>query len=495
MSLPLSQLQQQQQLGSDGAQQMTFADLDGMNIMDQQQQAMMALGQQQQQAMGQQQAAPGTPGGGGVPHRELYRKTRMCKYFLQGYCVHGDQCDHAHDVSELRHLPDMRPGGYNHTGAGSRQVSDTAPTSPGSTVSHPSGTGAGEAGSHEREVFRKTRMCKYFQQGYCVHGSDCNYAHDWSEIRHVPDGRKNNNNNNKSNQFAGMVQNKDAASQFMNNAVGGGGYVPGATTDAAVLEALSSTAAALNQNPGLLVTGTDGYQQLPTTTGTGKAMSNTMTASDYLEQAQLLEQIAKALEQLNGSADTSAFTAGDEVRLRLRSYTGGQDMIAALVDDPPDNFPSITDSFPTVPAPGLDADAPAFVPQHQQQQQQATAAAAMSSGMNEKGHYTKSCAGTLLVPPTSEPSEPSQSRPRGLSGWKPLESTNVESRSRTLSQIATILEARRRLPSFNPQSTTSSGASSSQFGSTAVASPALGSFAEVPDAATNNNTAGDHPTA
>ncbi|KAF4665530.1 hypothetical protein FOZ61_010840 [Perkinsus olseni] len=452
MSLPLSQLQNQQQqpqsnqlVGQDAFGQMDASDSMGMN----------PQGMAGAMSMGQRPA--GNPAGG-VPHRELYRKTRMCKYFLQGYCVHGDQCDHAHDVSELRHLPDMRPGGYGHGGGAGRQVSDTAPTSPGSTESHPSGTG--DAGSHEREVFRKTRMCKYFQQGYCVHGSDCNYAHDWSEIRHVPDLRK-----SKSNQFPGAagVEPKDA--QFMNAAAAAASRAPyvadSGATDAAVLAALSSTAAALNENPNLLVTGPDSSTGLP---ASQKAMSNTMTASDFLEQAQLLDQIAKALEQLNGSADSSAFTAGDEVRLRLRSYTGGQDMIAALVDDPPDNFPSITDSFPTVPAPGLDADAPAFVPQQQHQQQQAAApTSTSSSSTNEKRHYTKSCAGTLLVPPTTEPSESRQARPRGLSGWKPLESIdNVESRSRTLSQIATILEARRRLPSFNPQP--SSSQASSQFG-------------------------------
>lgn len=367
---------------------------------------------------------------------------------------------------------------------------DTAPTSPGSTESHPSGTG--DASSHEREVFRKTRMCKYFQQGYCVHGSDCNYAHDWSEIRHIPDLGK-----GKPNQFTGAattgaVESRDA--QFMNAAAATAStakapYVAdSAATDAAVLAALSSTAAALNENPNLLVTAADSSSGLP---ASQKTMSNTMTASDFLEQAQLLDQIAKALEQLNASADSSAFTAGDEVRLRLRSYTGGQDMIAALVDDPPDNFPSITDSFPTIPAPGLDADAPAFVPQQQQQQPQRVTSAASTSSMNEKSHYTKSCAGTLLVPPTNEPSPEfrQSSRPRGLSGWKPLESIdNVESRSRTLSQIATILEARRRLPSFNPSQPSAAQLSSQvASGSYSTLLNDLGSYSQV--SGTNNTNA------
>ncbi|EER10779.1 hypothetical protein Pmar_PMAR000823 [Perkinsus marinus ATCC 50983] len=453
MSLPLSQLQNHQQQTNQLVGENAFGQFDASNSIGMNQQV-MSTG-----TMGMGQRLAGTPGGG-VPHRELYRKTRMCKYFLQGYCVHGDQCDHAHDVSELRHLPDMRSGGYAHGGNG-RQMLDTAPTSPGSTESHPNGTG--DAGSsHEREVFRKTRMCKYFQQGYCVHGSDCNYAHDWSEIRHIPGLHT-----GKANEYSD-VDFKEA--QFM-NAAGGGQKVQytgdsAAATNAAVLAALSNTAAALNQNPSLLVTAPDSSPSLLTSQ---KAMSNTMTADDFLEQAQLLDQIAKALEQLNGSADSSAFTAGDEVRLRLRSYTGGQDMIAALVDEPPDNFPSITDSFPTIPAPSLDADAPAFVPQ--QPQSALTSPSASSTNMNS--HYTKSSAGTLLVPPSNEPaSESRQSRPRGLSGWKPLESIdNSESRSRTLSQIATILEARRRLPSFSPPpSPPATTPSSSEFGA-AVGSP------------------------
>lgn len=99
MSLPpLSQSQNQQQQSTQLVGEDAFGQFDASNSMGMNQQAMaMSMGQH-----------PGGTPGGGVPHRELYRKTRMCKYFLQGYCVHGDQCDHAHDVSELRHLPDMR---------------------------------------------------------------------------------------------------------------------------------------------------------------------------------------------------------------------------------------------------------------------------------------------------------------------------------------------------------------------------------------------------
>ena len=37
-----------------------------------------------------------------IPLNPVYSKTILCKYFLKGYCVHGDSCSFAHGEHELK---------------------------------------------------------------------------------------------------------------------------------------------------------------------------------------------------------------------------------------------------------------------------------------------------------------------------------------------------------------------------------------------------------
>ncbi|KAF4671986.1 hypothetical protein FOL46_009662 [Perkinsus olseni] len=336
----------------------------------------------------------------GGRNREVFSKTRMCKFYLRGQCKHGSDCGYAHDWSELRQAPDLR----------------------------------------------KTKMCQLYRKGQCPNGADCAYAHSRDELRATADVYKTSLCRfwmNGSCNAGSKCRHAHGAHELRTR-------VPTAAGTDAVLTASTTNrlaeVAAANEDPDLMATAASLVASQKASLG------STMAMNDYLEQANLLEQIAKTLEQINETTGSSGFTAGDEVTLRLRSYTGGRDVVAALLDDPPASAPSVTNTLPTVPVPSLDADAPVFVPRksissisNEQLQQ-------LQSIIEEGSFNIPSAASTPLKgPATPEPSAASaaaaDSRPRGLSGWKPYEPSNVN--SRRLSQIATILEAKRRLSSFS----------------------------------------------
>ncbi|EER05279.1 protein TIS11, putative [Perkinsus marinus ATCC 50983] len=337
----------------------------------------------------------------GGRNREVFSKTRMCKFFLRGQCKHGSDCGYAHDWSELRQAPDLR----------------------------------------------KTKMCQLYRKGQCPNGADCAYAHSRDELRATADVYKTSLCRfwmNGSCNAGSKCRHAHGAHELRTR-------VPTAAGTDAVLTASTTNrlaeVAAANEDPDLMATAAS------LAASQKAALGSTMAMNDYLEQANLLEQIAKTLEQLNETTGSSGFTAGDEVTLRLRSYTGGRDMVAALLDDPPVEAPSVTNTLPTVPMPGLDVAAPVFVPRksissisNEQLQQ-------LQSIIEEAGYNLPSAAATTpLKGPAASPDSAfapavADSRPRGFSGWKPYEPSNVN--SRRLSQIATILEAKRRLSSFS----------------------------------------------
>eukprot|EP00930_Biecheleria_cincta_P088731 TRINITY_DN7798_c0_g1_i1.p1 TRINITY_DN7798_c0_g1~~TRINITY_DN7798_c0_g1_i1.p1 ORF type:complete len:243 (-),score=19.19 TRINITY_DN7798_c0_g1_i1:5-733(-) len=95
--------------------------------------------------------------------RLQFFKTRMCKYHLQGKCVHEDKCKFAHSPSELHRGPDLCstslcPQGRACTDAGCLFAHD--PTELRAT-----------------ELFAKVRPCRAFAQGLCKLGSGCRFSH------------------------------------------------------------------------------------------------------------------------------------------------------------------------------------------------------------------------------------------------------------------------------------------------------------------------------
>ncbi|KAF4677766.1 hypothetical protein FOL47_010359 [Perkinsus chesapeaki] len=337
-------------------------------------------------------------GKAGGRNREVFSKTRMCKFYLRGQCKHGSDCGYAHDWSELRQAPDLR----------------------------------------------KTKMCQLYRKGQCPNGADCAYAHSRDELRATADVYKTSLCRfwmNGSCNAGSKCRHAHGAHELRTR-------VPTAAGTDAILTASTTNrlaeAAVANDDPDLMATAAS-------LAATQKAsLGSTMAMNDYLEQANLLEQIAKTLEQINETTGSSGFTAGDEVTLRLRSYTGGRDMVAALLDDPPANAPSVTNALPTVPVPKFDAEAPVFVPRKSissitnEQLQQLQAIIEEGSFNVPSAAEATPLTGPADLPPPTPAAEP---RARGMSGWKPYESSNVN--SRRLSQIATILEAKRRLSSFS----------------------------------------------
>ncbi|KAF4678275.1 hypothetical protein FOL47_000002 [Perkinsus chesapeaki] len=73
--------------------------------------------------------------------RAAFTKIRLCKFYQQGLCWHGEQCAYAHGKSELRDAPDLR----------------------------------------------KTKLCQQHRLGRCAKGENCIYAHSRAELRCTPD--------------------------------------------------------------------------------------------------------------------------------------------------------------------------------------------------------------------------------------------------------------------------------------------------------------------
>ena len=73
---------------------------------------------------------------------EVYKKTRLCKFFAAGSCTSGNSCAFAHGSCQLRDKPN----------------------------------------------FSKTRLCADFlEHGWCMRGEACSFAHGQQELRLRPD--------------------------------------------------------------------------------------------------------------------------------------------------------------------------------------------------------------------------------------------------------------------------------------------------------------------
>lgn len=69
---------------------------------------------------------------------QIFKRTRMCVFYLNGKCGHGSSCDFAHGATELQQEPDLH----------------------------------------------KTRICfRFMKKGVCKAGDDCKYAHGSQELR------------------------------------------------------------------------------------------------------------------------------------------------------------------------------------------------------------------------------------------------------------------------------------------------------------------------
>eukprot|EP00434_Breviolum_minutum_P042749 symbB.v1.2.038064.t1/scaffold5805.1/size23493/1 len=88
----------------------------------------------------------------------------MCKFFEQGTCTKGANCTFAHGVEEL-------------------QAMGTTWQDVGVTAMPPTATPTSSAPVLALAQVYKTAMCKFFEQGTCLNGDDCNYAHSEEDLQ------------------------------------------------------------------------------------------------------------------------------------------------------------------------------------------------------------------------------------------------------------------------------------------------------------------------
>eukprot|EP00929_Paragymnodinium_shiwhaense_P000920 TRINITY_DN101113_c0_g1_i1.p1 TRINITY_DN101113_c0_g1~~TRINITY_DN101113_c0_g1_i1.p1 ORF type:complete len:358 (-),score=60.50 TRINITY_DN101113_c0_g1_i1:117-1190(-) len=107
-----------------------------------------------------------------------FTKTKMCKFEALGICSKGSECPFAHGETELQPLPDLRC-----TKICKILIKTGACQDPTCTY------------AHTKEELRtiastssfKTKMCRFMSEnGHCVIGSKCNFAHSPDELRDRP---------------------------------------------------------------------------------------------------------------------------------------------------------------------------------------------------------------------------------------------------------------------------------------------------------------------
>ena len=102
-----------------------------------------------------------------------FRKTRMCRFHLQGKCTRGANCTHAHDESEIQYAPDLSKTSMCRTLVEQGQCNN-----PNCNYAH------SLSELKCSNTFFKTRMCRFFvETGICKLGDKCRYAHVQTELR------------------------------------------------------------------------------------------------------------------------------------------------------------------------------------------------------------------------------------------------------------------------------------------------------------------------
>ncbi len=106
-----------------------------------------------------------------VKSRGVFVKTRLCVYHQRGRCVHGTDCEYAHEAYEIRDTPDLRKTTLCE-------------------LYEKGKCGRGECRfAHGLEELRgtdeiyKTSLCRFWLNGNCSMGDKCRHAHGVDELR------------------------------------------------------------------------------------------------------------------------------------------------------------------------------------------------------------------------------------------------------------------------------------------------------------------------
>ena len=109
-----------------------------------------------------------------------WRKTKLCKYDVMGFCTKGRTCNYAHGASELANMTPPTP--LSSTANAGMQ------TATGGCTSLPWDSDARAAvfPVMPKKKFHKTKICSFFVAGCCKKGSRCNFAHCTNELQPPP---------------------------------------------------------------------------------------------------------------------------------------------------------------------------------------------------------------------------------------------------------------------------------------------------------------------
>jgi len=111
-----------------------------------------------------------TPGTSEV--KTQFRKTRVCRYFANGFCHHGASCRYAHHAEELHSAPDL-----NKTKLCFKYFR-------GECANENCNFAHGYSDLRATTSLFKTELCFQFRdRGFCKAGSSCRYAHGDDELR------------------------------------------------------------------------------------------------------------------------------------------------------------------------------------------------------------------------------------------------------------------------------------------------------------------------
>lgn len=119
-----------------------------------------------------------------APLPDLHR-TRLCSSMLKmGACPNGDSCKFAHSVDELRIFDGTcKPLTADSQRATIEQAFREAVSHPASDV--PAFEGQEKTARRGRPLM-KVDMCKFFQEGRCLRGNACTFAHEEGDLKPRP---------------------------------------------------------------------------------------------------------------------------------------------------------------------------------------------------------------------------------------------------------------------------------------------------------------------
>jgi len=109
--------------------------------------------------------------------RQQFRKTRLCRYHMEGCCWNGGACRFAHSDSELQGGPDL-----TKTSVCTAWMAGSCPFE---ARDCPFAHGSKELRC--TRLYFKTAVCKDFMDGTCTAGDLCRFAHGAHELKKTTD--------------------------------------------------------------------------------------------------------------------------------------------------------------------------------------------------------------------------------------------------------------------------------------------------------------------